>query len=51
MRIATEKEYEIQPNDSLDFITEDVAAALNALREVNADKRHRVKVMFDIETI
>lgn len=49
MRIATDKAYEVQATDSLDFVTEDVARMLNALREVNAEKRQTIRVMYDIE--
>lgn len=50
MRIATEKQYGITGEDSIDFIAEDVTRTLHALRGVNADKGQTIKIMLDIET-
>lgn len=50
MRIATEKQYGIHPEDSIDVIADDIAKTLNALREVNPGVEQSLKVMFDIDT-
>lgn len=51
MRIATEKEYEIQPTDGVDLVASDLLVILNQLREVNPEHRQRIKLMLDIETL
>lgn len=49
MRLAAELDFEVQPNDALDFIIDKAGATLHQLREVNSERRQTIKVMFDVE--
>lgn len=49
MRMASELDFEIQPIDSLDIVTEHVKEALEAIRTVGADKQLQIKVFIDVE--
>ena len=51
MRFASENQFEVQPNDSIDFVIEETARTLNALREIHADKPIAVTMMIDIHEV
>lgn len=49
MRIASEMDFEVQPDDHLDFVIDSVADVLNKAREINPEKQITLKVFVDME--
>ena len=49
MRVATEMDFEVQPDDTMDFVLDTVVDALNKVRTIDEAKPLTIKVFVDVE--